>query len=81
VVTNDWKAAFTQCALLNPVVTLDADTTHAFRAALNAMIDYSKHLEVLAKGPQPEAVADPETMKASDIASGKSLPSRMRVAS
>lgn len=79
VVTNDWKAAFTQCALLNPVVTLDADTTQAFRAALNAMIDYSKHLATLAAGPQPEVVADPETMKARDIAAGKSLPSRMKV--
>jgi hypothetical protein len=77
--TDDWRAAFVRCAELNPAVELSAEATLAFRTALNAMIDYSKHLETLANGPQPEVVADPKAMKASDIASGKSLPSHMRL--
>jgi hypothetical protein len=31
------------------------------------------------KGPKPEATPNAENMSASDIAEGKSLPSRMRV--
>jgi hypothetical protein len=74
VVTNDWKASFTQCAMLNPVVVLDADTRLAFKTALNAMIDYSKHLDALAKGPKPETKPDPETLSAKDIANQSLVP-------
>jgi hypothetical protein len=66
--TDDWQAAFVRCAALDHNVKLSADATLAFRTALNAMIDYGKHLDALAKGPKPETKPEPETQTAAQIA-------------
>jgi hypothetical protein len=66
--TDDWRAAFVRCAELSPTVELSSEATLAFRTALNAMIDYGKHLDAKAKGPQPAVKPDPETLTAAQIA-------------
>jgi hypothetical protein len=66
--TDDWRAAFVRCAALSSTVELSNEATLAFRTALNAMIDYGKHLDAKAKGPQPEVKPDPETLTAAQIA-------------
>jgi hypothetical protein len=78
--TNAWVDAVRLLNTLTPDSELHPDAIKLWGDMFTKVVAFNDALNVKrGKGPKPEATPNAENMSASDIAEGKSLPSRMRV--
>jgi hypothetical protein len=79
--TDAWVAAVKQLNMLTPDMDLHADAMELWDDMFTKVVAFNDALNVKRHGAKPEVEVDVETLTAKEIAEGKSLPSRMQVAS